>query len=215
MPQFAVVAQKKGDRSWLYNDESLVSWKWKFNHFNYDDEPEIETVPCIEWAESQTDLTQDQINQYKSEFRINSLPNLPTLCPNISSFELSIIGQGHDFILEVELSDDALDFDGTIELYTAETSRYFNAETFEDLGYQYVSTITNDFRHLIPDTKIVMIKEVAETHIQFYPFRMIDTESISFANFGKEFVNYHVESFIPSIRVPPGGKNGGAEIVYA
>ena len=44
---------------------------------------------------------------------------------------------------------------------------------------------------------------------------MIDTESISFANFGKEFENYHVESFVTSIIVPKDGHNGGAEIVYA
>ena len=93
---------KSTDGTLTFNDPSLVTWKWTFN---LDETPVINTINCIDWVESRTDLTTEQKLQFESEFKLNTIPELPMLCPDIDSFDLSIVGTGHVFRLVVELTE--------------------------------------------------------------------------------------------------------------
>lgn len=79
-------------------------------------------------------------------------------------------------------------------LYTAETSRFFNAETIERLGYMQYSTISSDSYFIKPSTYEYIVKFVSQTKVEYYPFKWIDTSSVSLFEFGQEFFNYRLNS---------------------
>ena len=101
--------------------------------------------------------------------------------------------------MEVYLNEAAKDFEGVIGLYTAETSRYFNAQDFDEKGYQEYSTMTSMNNLLRNDEMMFVNKYVSKAHVNYYPFKWIDTSNIALFNFGYEIDNYRVNTQTPRV----------------
>lgn len=88
-------------------------------------------------VDSWTDITDEQRQAVQDEFISSDISSESLLCPNLTEFEVSAMhgigdGKTENLNLDLQLKNLAWLDDGFLILYSGETSRYFNAENYEN-----------------------------------------------------------------------------------
>ena len=79
-------------------------------------------------------------------------------------------------------------------IYTSVITRYFDAETYLEQGYQTPISIESDITFPTQDNTVVIEKSISKTEVSFYDNAYFDTSSFTFTDLAKKFTNYKVEN---------------------
>ena len=77
-------------------------------------------------------------------------------------------------------------------IYFSELTHYFNADEYEEIGYQRAITGSVTFVNPSLDLFQKVTKFVSQTIVELYDFAWLDTSVINIFNLGKTFFNYKI-----------------------
>ena len=78
-------------------------------------------------------------------------------------------------------------------IFVSELTHYFNADEFNELGYQRAIAQSETIVFPKKDTNQVVNKFISKTNIELFDFAWLDTSTIDIFYLGKFLQNYKVE----------------------
>lgn len=75
----------------------------------------------------------------------------------------------------------------------SELTHYFNADEYNELGYQKAVSLTQSIVYPKMDAFTQLTKYITLTSVDFFDFGWLDTSAISIIDLGRKFTNYKVD----------------------
>ena len=145
LPTFAIITGYDDEMSeWIYNNPKWFTWNvTQYTENGPSEGVLLDTVTCEDLINSWTDISEDERDSFLRElFYIGKM-----LCPNTTSLFVEG-GLDGDTYIDISVYATELAYEeGVVNesmIYQADITRYFNAEQYQEDGYQPAITLFDD-----------------------------------------------------------------------